>query len=111
MKCYKVFICVFLLLLAGCARVGTVYITGEDNAIGSKVFIDEQFVGILDGRFSKDDPNIKKSFAIGIYKIKSGTHTLTLKNSAGKILSKQFQLRGENYFGVDFSKSEIQGGE
>ena len=107
MKFYKVFVCGCLLLLGACTNKGTIYITGEDNAIGAKVYIDGQVIGEMGSEARKNN----SEFAIGIFKISNGTHTLMIKNNSGKFLSKRFKLQGENYFGIDFNKNEIQGGE
>jgi len=75
----------------------TVYLNGNKEAINAKVYIDNKFVGTM----TKID-----SCAHVQLKIKAGNHNLRIVNCQGKLFTRDFYIKGENYISVDFKATK-----
>ena len=114
-------------LSSGCG-MGTLYISGDEDAVGAEIFIDGQKKGsmekgVYERTFSSDpvlaERQRKEDESLGIRQgqvyatasiwVSNGEHELMLISVNGKRLSKRFQMRGENYMNVSFGKMIIEG--
>lgn len=117
---------VVAVVAAGCG-VGTLHLTGDDEAIGATVEIDGKAVGQL-GAFSytgstSPDPVViererglqresgihpGQKFAAAEIRVANGPHDLSVMSKTGKRLSRRFTMQGEDYIRVRFRDMRIE---
>jgi hypothetical protein len=118
-----------LLLVASCSR-SSLYISGDEEAIGAEIYVDGEEVGYLEkrvysGTTSKNSTVVKREkrlqelleirsgdeFAGAEIKVPAGKYKIMFISKAGKRVQKEIRIQGEQYIAVDFEKMVIRGGE
>src|SRR6266850_7605444 len=112
-------------IVSGCG-LGTLHLTGDDEAIGAAVAIDGKNVAHLNefvySGSSSSDPVVAErdralqrrsglypgqKFAVAEVKVSNGVHNLKITSKTGKTLATRFEMQGENYIRVRFADMTI----
>lgn len=97
MKLKKIILILFFTLLISCSFDSTLYLTGNEDTVESKVYIDEKYIGRMEK--VKDGAQL-------IVDISVGEHNILVISDQGKEFKKRINIQGEDYISVEFAKSK-----
>lgn len=96
MKLKKIILILFFTLLS-CSLDSTLYLTGNEDAVEAKVYIDKKYIGKME--------KVKEGAQL-IVDISAGEHSLLVISGQRKEFKKRISIQGEDYISVEFEKSE-----
>jgi len=91
-KIKKFFCLIVITLFLNCSDQGTIHINGDHSNVGSKVYIDNDFKGIM--------KKLKNGSMITI-KVQNGSRKIVVVQRDSVIYEEKITLKGETYIGLE----------